>query len=187
MGKTPSEKSRALEKFADNDRLWPADRVERRPVADLVPYARNARTHSPEQVDQIAASIKEWGWTTPVLVDENNEIIAGHGRILAAHKLKLQTVPVMTATGWTEAQKRAYVLADNKLALNADWDLGLLKHELLDLDHHNFELPLTGFSMPEIEQMMFDGNFAPGTADDQSTLDQKKCATCPECGHVFTP
>jgi len=78
------------------NREWPADKVERRPVADLVPYARNARTHSPEQVDQIAASIKEWGWTTAVLVDETGQIIAGHGRILAAQKLGLKTVPVMT-------------------------------------------------------------------------------------------
>lgn len=168
------------------DVSWPADKVERRKVADLIPYARNARTHSPEQVDQIAASIKEWGWTSPILVDETGEIIAGHGRVLAAQKLKIADVPTMTATGWTEAQKRAYVLADNKLALNAGWDMELLKFELLDLDHHNFDLPLTGFSMTEIEQMMFDGNFAPGTADDQSTLDQKKTATCPECGHVFT-
>lgn len=140
---------------------WPADKVERKPVAELVPYARNARTHSPEQVDQIAASIREWGWTTPVLVDEKNEIIAGHGRILAAHKLKLATVPVMTAVGWTEAQKRAYILADNKLALNAGWDMELLKLELLDLDHENFDLGLVGFNEDELANI-----FAP-TFDDE--------------------
>lgn len=143
------------------DKQWPADKVERRPVADLVPYARNARTHSPEQVDQIAASIREWGWTTPVLVDESNEIIAGHGRILAAHKLKLATVPVMTAIGWTEAQKRAYVLADNKLALNAGWDMDLLKTELLDLDHLNFDLGLVGFNQDELANI-----FAPVFTDE---------------------
>lgn len=134
--------------------LWPADKVERKPVADLVPYARNARTHSPEQVDQIAASIKEWGWTTAVLVDETGQIIAGHGRILAAQKLGITDVPVMTAIGWTDAQKRAYVLADNKLALNAGWDNELLKLELLDLDHENFDLSLLGWSGEEFADLM---------------------------------
>lgn len=140
---------------------WPADKVERRKVAELVFYARNARTHSPEQVDQIAASIKEWGWTTAVLVDETGEIIAGHGRILAAQKLKIAEVPVMVAVGWTEAQKRAYVLADNKLALNAGWDMELLKLELLDLDHENFDLGLVGFNEEELANI-----FAP-TFDDE--------------------
>ena len=105
---------------------WPADKVERRAVADLVPYARNARTHSDEQVAQIAASIREWGWTVPILIDEGGGIIAGHGRVMAARKLGLDEVPVMVAAGWSEAQKRAYVLADNKLALNAGWDLEML-------------------------------------------------------------
>ena len=86
---------------------WPADKVERRDVASLVPYARNARTHSPAQVAAIAASIREWGWTVPVLVDDAGGIIAGHGRILAAQKLGITEVPVMVAAGWTEAQKRA--------------------------------------------------------------------------------
>jgi ParB-like chromosome segregation protein Spo0J len=89
--------------------------------------SRNARTHSPEQVDQISASIREWGWTIPVLVDDEGGIIAGHGRVLAAHKLAIAEVPVMVAAGWSEAQKRAYVLADNKLALNAGWDNDLLR------------------------------------------------------------
>jgi ParB-like nuclease domain len=84
---------------------WPADKVERRAVAALIPYARNARTHSPEQVDQIAASIREWGWTVPVLIDDEGGIIAGHGRVLAAHKLAIAEVPVMVATGWSEAHE----------------------------------------------------------------------------------
>src|SRR6187402_172575 len=92
------------------DPRWPADAVERRPVAALVPYARNARTHSDEQVAQIAASIREWGWTSPVLVDESGGIIAGHGRVLAAQRLGLPEVPVMVAADWSEAQKRAYVI-----------------------------------------------------------------------------
>jgi len=112
---------------------WPADHVERRPVASLIPYARNARTHSDAQVAQLAGSIREWGWTTPVLIDEASGIIAGHGRVLAAHLLGLAEVPVIVARGWSEAQKRAYVLADNKLAETAGVNGGLLAIELKDL------------------------------------------------------
>lgn len=125
---------------------WPADKVERRSVESLIPYARNARTHSEAQVAQIAASIKEWGWTTPVLVDEDSGIIAGHGRVMAAQKLALKEVPVMVATGWTEAQKKAYVLADNQLALNAGWDTELLKVELQEINGLDFDMGLMGFS-----------------------------------------
>lgn len=124
---------------------WPADRVERRPIEALVPYARNSRTHSDEQVAQIAASMKEWGWTNPVLVDESGMIIAGHGRVLAARKLGFAEVPVMVAAGWSEAQKRAYVLADNQLALNAGWDMDVLKNELAGLKEWEFDLSLLGF------------------------------------------
>src|SRR5258707_5848473 len=109
---------------------WPADHVERWPTERLIPFARNARTHSDVQVEQIAASIREWGWTNPVLVAEDGTIIAGHGRVLAAKKLRIKEVPVMVAAGWSDAQKRAYALADNKLALNAGWDLALLSLEL---------------------------------------------------------
>lgn len=135
---------------------WPADKVERRQVADLIPYARNARTHSPEQVDQIAASIREWGWTTPVLVDEAGTLIAGHGRVMAAKKLGLKEIPAMVAAGWSEAQKRAYVLADNKLAMNAGWDNDLLKVELADLGDMEFDLNLTGFSDEELASLLAD-------------------------------
>jgi DNA modification methylase len=133
---------------------WPADKVERRSVSSLVPYARNARTHSSEQVDQIAASIKEWGWTVPVLVDEEGGLIAGHGRVLAAKKLGLKEIPVMVAAGWSEAQKRAYVLADNKLALNAGWDNDLLKVELEGLRELDFDLDLTGFGADELAVLL---------------------------------
>lgn len=129
---------------------WPADKVERRSVSALVPYARNSRTHSDQQVAQIAASIREWGWTVPVLVDEAGTIIAGHGRILAAHKLGITEVPCMVASGWTEAQKRAYIIADNKLALNAGWDDDALKVELAELSELDFDLSLTGFDDSEI-------------------------------------
>jgi DNA modification methylase len=129
---------------------WPADKVERWPIERLIPYARNARTHSPAQVDQIAASIKEWGWTNPVLVSEDNTLIAGHGRVLAARKLRIPEVPVMVATGWTEAQKKAYAIADNKLALNAGWDEALLGLEIGELENVGFDIGLLGFTDSEI-------------------------------------
>ena len=132
---------------------WPADKVERRAVADLIPYARNARTHSDAQVAQIAASIAEWGWTTPVLVVETGSIIAGHGRVMAARKLGLTDVPVMVAAGWSEGQKRAYVLADNQLALNAGWDAEMLKVELTDLAGAGFDVGLIGFNEDEFAKL----------------------------------
>ncbi len=134
---------------------WPADRVERRAVDALVPAARNARTHSEAQIAQIAASMTEWGWTSPVLIDEVGGIIAGHGRVLAAKKLGFAEVPVMVAEGWTEAQKRAYVLADNKLTLNGGWDEAILQIELSDLAGMDFDLALTGFSEQEIAALSF--------------------------------
>lgn len=133
---------------------WPADAVERVPIDKLIPYARNARTHSPEQVAQIAASMREWGWTNPVLIDEAGGIIAGHGRVLAARKLGFTDVPCMTARGWTEAQTRAYVLADNQLAVNAGWDMELLSTELKGLDDAGFDLELLGF--PDLAALMAD-------------------------------
>src|SRR3954464_4642165 len=135
---------------------WPADRVERWPLDRLVPSARNARTHSDAQVAQIAASVREWGWTVPVLVDEAGMLIAGHGRVLAARKLGLPEVPVMVATGWSEAQKRAYVLADNKLALNAGWDEDLLRLELSDLREIGADLELIGFGGDELAALFTD-------------------------------
>jgi len=134
----------------------PADKVERWAIDRLVPYARNARTHSDEQISQIAASIKEWGWTTPVLVDEQGGIIAGHGRTLAAQRLKIAEVPVMVAKGWSDAKKRAYVLADNKLALNAGWDNEMLRLELGEIGDLGFDLDLTGFNAGEIAALQFD-------------------------------
>jgi len=133
---------------------WPADRVERWPIATLVPDARNARTHSDEQVAQLAASIEEWGWTIPVLVDVTGLIIAGHGRILAAHRLGLEDVPVMVAIGWSDAKKRAYMLADNKLTLNAEWDLDRLAIEIAELRASDFDISLIGFNESEIDDLL---------------------------------
>jgi len=155
----------------------PADKVERWAIDRLVPYARNARTHSDEQISQIAASIKEWGWTTPVLVDEQGGIIAGHGRTLAAQRLKMAEVPVMVARGWSEAKKRAYVLADNKLALNAGWDNEMLALELGELGDLGFDLDLTGFTPEEISALvsievtegLTDEDAVPDVPDDPTT------------------
>src|SRR5688572_26370627 len=122
-------------------------------VADLIPYARNARTHSDEQVAQIAASIREFGFLNPVIIDGDKGLIAGHGRLLAAQKLGLEQVPAIEARHLTEAQRRAYVLADNKLALNAGWDIDLLKVELSDLADAGFDLELTGFSGLELADL----------------------------------
>lgn len=119
--------------------------IEWRDVASLLPYARNSRTHSDAQVAQIAASIKEFGWTNPVLVDGDGTIIAGHGRLMAARKLGMTKAPVIRLEHLTEAQKRAYVIADNQLAMNAGWDNDMLKVEIGELALGDFDLSLLGF------------------------------------------
>lgn len=124
-----------------------------RQVADLIPYVNNSRTHSDEQVLQIASSIKEFGFTNPILTDEDNGIIAGHGRLMAAMKLGLSEVPTIVLEGLTEAQKKAYVIADNKLALNAGWEIDLLKIELNNLDDLDFDLSILGFDEIELSKM----------------------------------
>ena len=125
-----------------------------RPLGELVPYAANARTHSPAQVAQIAKSMQEFGWTNPILVDGARGIIAGHGRVLAAQQLGLEKVPCIELAHLTPEQRRAYVLADNKLALNADWDPTLLRDELIGLQASNFDLGLIGFSPAELGSLM---------------------------------
>jgi ParB-like chromosome segregation protein Spo0J len=164
----------------------PADKVEKWAIDKLIPYARNARTHSDEQISQLAASIKEWGWTTPVLVDEQGGIIAGHGRTLAAQKLKMTEVPVMVAEGWSDAKKRAYIIADNKLAMNAGWDNEMLALELGEIGELGFDLDLTGFKAEEIQALQTP-DFEPGTEEDQGKLDEldPKWIACPHCGKEF--
>lgn len=124
---------------------WPADASERWPLAKLIPYARNARKHGPSQIAEIADLIREFGWTIPVLVDEHGEIIAGHGRVLAAQLLELKEVPVIVARGWTAAQKRAYRLADNEVASHSTWNRELLRVELADLASQAVDLTVLGF------------------------------------------
>jgi site-specific DNA-methyltransferase (adenine-specific) len=127
--------------------------IEYLAIEDLIPYVKNSRTHDDAQVAQIAASIKEFGFTNPILIDAEGGIIAGHGRVLAARKLKLESVPCIMLDYLTETQKRAYVIADNKLALNSGWDEELLKLEFEDLKAEGFDLELSGFSLDEIEAM----------------------------------
>jgi hypothetical protein len=136
---------------------WPADHVERWPIDRLIPYAKNSRTHSEAQIAQLAASMKEWGWTNPVLADEAGGVIAGHARILTARQLGYEEVPVMVGRGWSDAQKRAYVIADNQLALNAGWDKELLGLELGELKLGGFDLALTGFGELELGDLLADG------------------------------
>jgi DNA modification methylase len=128
--------------------------LERIGVDVLIPFAKNSRTHSDAQVAQIAASIREFGFTNPVLIDEANGIIAGHGRVMAARKLKMGDVPCIRLSYMSDAQKRAYVIADNKLALNAGWDEAMLKLELADLKALDFNLDLTGFNTAEIDALL---------------------------------
>jgi DNA modification methylase len=123
-------------------------------VSALIPYAKNSRTHDDAQVAQIASSIKEFGWTNPILVDGDKGIIAGHGRLMAARKLKMSKVPVIELKDMTEAQKKAYVIADNRLALNAGWDNAMLTIELQDLDDEGFDLSLTGFDDKELDALL---------------------------------
>ena len=160
--------------------------IEQVAVESLIPYARNSRTHSDDQVAQIAASIKEFGWTNPILIDGESGIIAGHGRLLAARKLGMKEVPVIQLSGMTDTQKKAYIIADNKLALNAGWDDELLKLELDDLNIAEFKMELLGFDANELNLAMGLGaDFMPGTEQDQGKLDELAQIVCPSCGHEF--
>ena len=157
-----------------------------RKVDDLIPYARNSRTHSDAQVAQIAASVREFGWTNPVLGDGENGIIAWHGRVLAARKLGMEEVPCIELAGLTDTQRRAYIIADNKLALNGGWDDELLALELGELHAADFDMALLGFDASELSiKMGMGADFQPGTEEDQSRLDEKSPTTCPACGHEF--
>ena len=142
-------------------------------VSELIPYINNSRTHSDEQVNQVAASIKEFGFTSPVLIDEQGGLIAGHGRVMAAKKLKLDEVPCIILEGLTEAQKKAYIIADNQLPLNAGWDLDKLKLEIETLGELDFDIDLLGF----------DGEFLDGLLDvqmDEGLTDEDEVPEAPE-------
>ena len=161
---------------------WPAASVEMWAIDRLKAYARNARTHSAEQVAQIAASMREWGFTVPILAQPDGTIIAGHGRHLAAQQLGLAELPVMIARGWTEAQVRAYVLADNKLAANAGWDEDLLKIELGELSAAGFDVGITGFSDEELAAINAIGA---GAGRDPDEVPQEPARAVAQAGDVW--
>jgi ParB-like chromosome segregation protein Spo0J len=131
---------------------WPADKIERRAVAALIPYARNARKHGARQIGEIAGLIAEFGWTNPILIDEAEHIIAGHGRVLAAQTLGIVDVPVVVARGWSQAQKAAYTIADNQTALNSTWNKELLRVELADLHGQGVDLATIGFDGADLKE-----------------------------------
>lgn len=145
---------------------WPAEKIERRKVADLVPYALNAREHSNEQIAQIKASIESFGLTFAPLVDENNVLIAGHGRVLALQQMRVAECPVIVARGWTEDQKKAYRIADNQHGLNSTWNEDYLKREIFELKAHEFDFEAIGFDPEQVVQFI-----APGGQQQQQTPD----------------
>ena len=165
--------------------------IEMRSTDSLIPYARNSRTHSKEQVSQIAASIKEFGFNAPIAIDSDGGIIAGHGRVLAAQQLKLKEVPVVVLDHLTEAQKKAYVIADNKLALNADWDYEQLKIELEELKESDLDLSLIGFNDKELSTILNTNDFKPSELSGGVELDTEDYSEdkfehkCPRCGMLF--
>ena len=126
---------------------WAAFNSEVKKVDLLIPYERNSKIHSEEQIDQLVASIKEWGWTIPILIDEENNILAGHGRYEAAKKLKIKEVPCLVAKNWSDEQKRAYIIADNKLSENGEWDNALFYSELKALNDNLFDINLIGIDV----------------------------------------
>lgn len=175
----PSDKTETeTQRLATTGVAVEAPQLQQLALDALIPYARNSRTHSDEQVAQIASSIREFGFTNPVLVDADNGIIAGHGRVLAARKLGLATVPVLRIDYLTDAQKRAYIIADNKLALNAGWDEELLALELGELNELGLDLALTGFSEEELAGLRL------GPAEEVEGLTDEDEAPEPQAGAV---
>lgn len=149
-----------------------AKKVEVWAVGSLKPYTRNARTHDAAQVTKIAASIAEFGFTNPILVDSASGIIAGHGRLMAAKELGLAEVPVIILDHLTDAQRRAYILADNRLALDAGWDNDVLAAELADLRGNGFDLDLTGFLGDEVKDIIGEGNYYEEDEDEDGDGDE---------------
>jgi ParB-like chromosome segregation protein Spo0J len=155
-------------------------------IEKLIPYARNSRTHSDEQIAQIAASIKEFGFTNPVLIDKDGGIIAGHGRVSAARKLSLTTIPCLRLKNLTETQKKAYIIADNKLALNAGWDNEMLTIELEELLADGFAMDILGFDPAEIQNISDQPDFEPNSSTKEIDPDDYVMGhQCPKCGFEF--
>lgn len=152
---------------------WPGAKVEIWPIADLIPYARNARKHPPEQLRQIGASMKEFGFVIPVLAREDGTIIAGHGRVEAAELVGITEAPVIVARGWSEAQSRAYTLADNRLAETSEWDDDLLRLELADLRDDGFDLDIAGFDEKSLTAFLEPADDDAADDDDRPRLAER--------------
>lgn len=150
---------------------WPADNMERKLVEELIPYDRNPKIHPDAQVKQIANSIRQWGWTMPILVDENYQVLAGHGRLYAAKEVGLESVPVIKAVGWTDEMKKSYVIADNKIAENGEWDTGLYFSQLKEMANDGFDLSLMGVDI-DLSAFNYQPVFEPSF--DASEIDDKK-------------
>lgn len=166
-----------------------SDNLQLIDIDKLIPYINNARTHSKEQIKQIQASLREFGFINPILIDDDYNIIAGHGRVLAAEAEGIKKIPCILVKHLSEAQKKAYVIADNKLALNAGWDMDLLKIEIQELEELDFDIKLTGFMAEE-----FDGcepiNLDDNLGDDKEEGQTYHCPKgqtyhCPKCGFEF--
>jgi len=159
--------------------------IENKLITDLIPYANNAREHSDDQILQIASSIKEFGFNNPILIDKDNGIIAGHGRLAAAKMLGMTEVPTIKLEHLTDAQRKAFILADNRIAINSTWNTDLLALELEDLQN-DFDLKLLGFNEDEVNALI-DPEFLPASEDEQGKLDEldPKWIDCPHCGKEF--
>ena len=148
--------------MSDGQEKWAVHNQIVKNIDDLIPYDTNPRIHQPKQINQVAKSIQEFGWTMPILIDEQNEIIAGHGRLLAGKQLGFKTVPCIIAEGWSEAQKKAYCIADNKLTENSTWKYDDLRLNMEFLNDQGFDLTTTGFSFGEINRFLPDFNIFEG-------------------------
>lgn len=161
--------------------------LEQRRLNDLTNARHNSRTHSAEQVEQIARSLDEFGWTNPILIDEHGEIIAGHGRKMAALSRGEEYGPCIVLSGLTAEQKRAYLIADNQLPLNAGWNLDVLRDEIEALQAADFDIDVLGFDNSFLDDLLADVAFEPGSGDEQGVLDviQPRFVICPHCGGGF--
>tara|TARA_R110000824_G_scaffold97450_3_gene232949 strand:- start:8130 stop:8696 length:567 start_codon:yes stop_codon:yes gene_type:complete len=180
--------------------------IQNKPISDLIRYNQNPKMHPESQIEQLANSIREWGWTVPILIDEQNNVLAGHGRLSAALTLEMEEVPCIVATGWSEEQKSAYVIADNKLAENGEWDMGLYFSELKKINDMGFDVNLIGAEV-ELDMLNFSPSMDPTTSfadvtnqqveQAQDNANQNMTTTannrslegvevvCPSCAHTF--
>ena len=160
--------------------------IKKKNISDLIPYVNNARMHNETQVKQIASSIAEYGFTNPILIDDKGGIIAGHGRLEAARLLDYDVVPTITLEGLTEAQKKAYIIIDNKLALNASWDMSLLGVELERLKELDFDIDTLGFDDLELSEILLDYEKTHDAPNEFKEVEEEELShACPKCGYEF--